>query len=387
MGAAGDMLMAALLELLPDPERFLEKLNGMGLGGVRVTREKSVKCGIAGTHVSVNIGGAEEDGHEHHHHHHHDHDHDHIPHEHNDLDDILHTISHLSVPKSVRKNAAAVYKTLAEAESLAHGRPVAQVHFHEVGMLDAVADIVGVCLAVDELQADKIIASPVKLGRGTVRCAHGVVPVPAPATAYLLRGVPVSAGDIEGELCTPTGAALLKHFCAEFGPMPTMSVEKIGYGMGKKDFPAVNCVRAFLGEQADGIAGEVAELSCNLDDMTGEAIGFACETLLRHGALDVFVTPIQMKKSRPGVLLSCICQKDRADEFAALMLKYTTTFGVRRHDCARYTLARETVKRETGYGVIRVKKGCGYGVQKEKAEYDDAVKAAVEHGVTLDQIK
>jgi len=416
MGASGDMLMAALLELLPEPDAFLAKLNGMGLDGVRVTREKSVKCGIAGTHVNVLLNGKDEEeseihGHGHHHHHHeheHEHHHEH-EHEHNALDDILHTISHLNLPQSVRANAAAVYKLLAEAESHAHGRPVGLVHFHEVGALDAVADIAGVCLAVEELGADKIAASPVKLGRGTVRCAHGVVPVPAPATAYLLRGVPVESGQIEGELCTPTGAALLRNFCADFGPMPLMSVEKIGYGMGKKDFPAANCVRAFWGELTDDSSiargafwgdsagnsaqesaeksnGEAAELCCNLDDMTGEAIGFACETLRARGALDVFVTPVQMKKSRPGVLLTCICEKERSDEFAKLLLKYTTTFGVRRHDCQRYTLQREMSERETPYGKIRVKKGHGYGVQKEKPEYDDAAKAAAKNGVTLEEI-
>jgi uncharacterized protein (TIGR00299 family) protein len=261
---------------------------------------------------------------------------------------------------------------------------VEQVHFHEVGAMDAVADIVGVSMLLEKIAPDEVVVSPVKVGFGQVRCAHGILPVPAPATAYLLRGVPASAGNVRGELLTPTGAALLKHFASRFGEMPEMAVSAIGYGMGKKDFEAANCVRAFLGERVDAEGtDEVALLECNLDDMTGEAIGYATEMLMAHGALDAFVTPVQMKKNRPGQLLTCLCAPDRADEMAALILKHTTTFGVRRISCRRYTLDRSVSTVQTPFGPIRVKTGTGYGVTKSKPEYEDVAAAARSHGVPL----
>jgi uncharacterized protein (TIGR00299 family) protein len=265
-----------------------------------------------------------------------------------------------------------------------------QIHFHEVGSLDAIADIAGVCLAIDMLGPDEIISSPVHLGSGHVRCAHGILPVPAPATAYILKGVPTYSRDVKGELCTPTGAALLKCFAAKFSPMPLMSSEKIGYGMGFKDFKAANCVRAFLGTpfSADpapgGPNGQVVELSCNLDDMTGEAIAFSAEILLENGALDAFLTPILMKKGRPATMLTCLCQVEKADFFAALMLKHTTTFGVRRHVCERYTLNRH-VQESSADELVMVKYGYGYGVEKHKLEYEDIAKLARETGRSLDE--
>ena len=271
MGAAGDMLMAALLELLADKEAFLKKLNNIGLEGVKVKAEPSQKCGIMGTHISVLVGTAEAEetsidvditNHEHddhhhdhdHSHHHHDHDQDHHHDHHHNLTgmkDIEMILSKLNISDKVKKDALGVYNLIADAESRAHGRSVDEVHFHEVGNLDAVADIVGVSLLMEELAPDWVTASPVHVGSGFVRCSHGVLPVPAPATAYILLDIPSYGGKIRGELCTPTGAALLKHFVKEFGPMPLMKTKQIGYGMGKKDFEAANCVRAFLGE-SDG---------------------------------------------------------------------------------------------------------------------------------------
>jgi len=291
---------------------------------------------------------------------------------------------------AVRRDAIAVYELIAQAEAQVHGCAAGEVHFHEVGALDAVADIVGVCLLIEALAPGRIIASPVNVGSGFVRCSHGVLPVPAPATARLITGMPVYSGAAKGELLTPTGAALLKHFVSEFAPMPTMTVRRIGYGMGKKDFEAANCVRAFLGDtsraSAPGANGSIAQLQCNLDDMTGEAIAFAMRQILEAGALDVFATPIQMKKGRPGIMLSVLCETDKADGFAALMLKHTTTLGVRKTICERYTLARETRKHTTPYGDIRVKHAQGYGVCKSKPEYDDVAAAAQAAGVTFDEV-
>lgn len=279
---------------------------------------------------------------------------------------------------------------LADAEAKAHGKPVDQVHFHEVGNMDAVADIVGACLLMEKLAPERVVVSPIRTGYGFVRCAHGVLPVPAPAAANLLRGMPIFAGDIQGEMCTPTGAALLKHFATEFGPMPAMTVEKIGIGMGKKKFGnTVNCLRAFLGESGEGEGSNerIYELSCNLDDMTGEDIAYAAEKLLEAGALDVFAQPMMMKKGRPATLLTCLCKENERNRFAKLMLRHTTSFGVRAKLCERYALNREQVVKTTKYGEIGVKRGFGYGVDKQKLEYEDVKRSADAAGVTLEKVR
>lgn len=253
MGAAGDMLTAALVELLPDPSAFIAELNGLGLPGVEIVQEKAEKCGIAGTHISVKIHGEEEGGHHHHHEHGHEHSHSHghAHHHHSGMHDIEHIVSGLPVSEKVKADILAVYGQIAQAESKAHGVPVQEIHFHEVGTLDAVADITAVCMLMEKLNVDQVVASPVHVGSGHVHCAHGILPVPAPATATILQGVPIYGGGVKGELCTPTGAALLKHFVSMFGNMPVMTVSAIGYGMGKKDFAAANCLRAMLGESAE----------------------------------------------------------------------------------------------------------------------------------------
>lgn len=245
-------------------------------------------------------------------------------HAHTDMAEILQIIEALPLPEAVKQNVLAVYGLIAEAEGHVHGKPVTQIHFHEVGDMDAVADIVGVCWLLYELAPERILASPVHVGSGQVHCAHGILPVPAPATAFLLQGVPVYGGHVQGELCTPTGAALLRHFVSAFTAMPMIQLKQVGYGMGKKEFSAMNCLRALWGEAPD-CQEMVVTLCCNLDDMTPEAVGFATEQLLAHGALDVYTTPIQMKKNRPGVLLSCLCREEQRETLAALIFRYTTT--------------------------------------------------------------
>ena len=277
MGAAGDMLTAALLEQLPDRAAFLEKMNGLGIPGVTVSAEKGVKCGVSGTHFSVRVAGVEEDENLHSHHH------DHV---HGSMEGIEEIVNRLPIPSMVKLDILAVYNLIAEAESRVHGVPVQQIHFHEVGTMDAVADITAVCLLMREIRPDQVIVSPISVGSGTVRCAHGILPVPAPATALLLEGMPIQAGTVQSELCTPTGAALLKYFADDFGNLPVMRVQKTGYGMGKKDFPQANCLRVMLGQTADQ-TDAIAELCCNIDDMTGEELGFDMEQLLGGGALDV----------------------------------------------------------------------------------------------------
>ena len=388
MGAAGDMLMAALYELLDDKQAFWDTMRGLGLPGIEISAEPAVKCGITGTHMKVLVHGSEEPDalHDHLHEHAHEHSHDHEHHHHTDLHEIEHLLSHLDLPQTVRDDALAVYHRIAEAESKVHGRPVDQIHFHEVGTLDALADVVGVCLLMHLLAPEKVYASSVHVGCGQVKCAHGILPVPAPATALLLSGVPIYGGAIQGELCTPTGAALLTHFVTKFGELPAMRLLKSGYGMGTKDFPAANCVRAMLGEQ-DAPTEEILELSCNLDDCTGEAIGFAMERLLDAGALDVYWTSVGMKKNRPGILLTCMCRPLDREKMVELLFRHTTTLGVRESAFRRYTLSRESKTIQTPDGDIRVKVSTGYGVAREKPEFDDLAKIARETGKSLSELQ
>lgn len=403
MGAAGDMLTAALLELLPEPDAFVERLNSLHIPEVEFVREQTQKCGILGTHMSVRVHGAEEEaedvhvGHEHHdqeHSDHHDHDHDHHDHDHHEhhhhhhssMHDIEQIVSGLDVSEKVKQDVLAVYALIAEAESHAHGVPVEEIHFHEVGTMDAVADITAVCLLMNELAPGAVVVSPIHVGCGQVRCAHGILPVPAPATAFILKEAPVYGGDIQGELCTPTGAALLKHFATDFGNMPVMKLSAVGYGMGKKDFRRVNCVRAMLGETADG-EDIIYELDCNVDDMTGEAMGFAMERLFAAGALEVYTLPVNMKKSRPGMLLRVMCREADREKMAREIFAHTTTIGIREKKCRRYVLDRTMSEVHTSWGDVRCKISEGYGVKRSKYEYEDLAKIAVERGVSLDEVR
>ena len=486
MGAAGDMLTAALLELMPDKEAALAKLNAMGIPGVAFEAEPSAKCGITGTHMRVLIHGeeeesvpcghthAQEDHHEHnhahaHHHehehdhvheHHHEHEHDHVHEHHYEHDHHVHTHAHahvqedahchdsdahdhahhhehdahhgmaeirsliaeLAVSETVKEKALAVYQSIAEAESKVHGAEVDQIHFHEVGSMDAVADVTAVCLLMELLAPEQVIVSPIHVGSGTVLCAHGRLPIPAPATALILEGIPIYGGSVQGELCTPTGAALLKTFADSFGPMPPMTVAKTGYGMGTKDFEQANCLRAMLGEPfpMNGIGskmqtaqdaegentggcgaagkdtetenpaareGRITEISCNLDDMTGEDIAFAAEHILQAGALDVFTESIYMKKGRPAVKLTVLARPEDEERLAGEIFRHTSTIGVRIHTDRRYELARRSEQRKTPLGTIEVKISEGFGVRKEKIEFASLKEIAETSGKPLAEVR
>lgn len=470
MGAAGDMLMAALYEICEQKESFLASMNeAFAPFGVSVSAERAVKCGISGTHMSVLVHGAQEDadadheihacvtGHSHdteyeiatgcshdtehgaatgHSHntehgaitgHSHDtehgvttgHSHDtengthtghaydadetmqtggshgidaatqtgrslgaddtaHAVHSHTDYPSVLANIGALPLPAEVKKDAEAIYRLIGEAEAKVHGTELSHIHFHEVGTLDALADVVGCALLIHLIAPEQILSSPVHVGSGFVHCAHGILPVPAPACAELLRGIPCYTGAVAGELCTPTGAAILKHFVTRFVPMPPLTVHTIGYGMGTKDFAAANCVRVFWGVEYKEDPDEsfpcddlVLSISCNVDDMTGEAIGLATEIFMAAGALDVYTIPVQMKKNRPGILLTCICKPDERDKFTGLFFLHTSTRGVRYQTYNRAKLESKIETRRTAYGDIRVKKSSGYGIEKEKPEFED----------------
>ena len=455
MGAAGDMLMAALYELLDDQPAFLQKMQELGLHGVQVTAEPAKTCGIAGTHMRVTVHGEEEhepDAHEHdhhhdhhhddheheheheheqehHHHHHDDHDHehhhdhhhgdhdhhhdhhhddhDHEHHHHHDDHEHKHHHEHehghhhhhatpghiaavidgLNLPDAVKQHARAVYDAIAQAEAKAHGCPVGDVHYHEVGALDAVADVTGVCYAMYLLGVDRVVVSPIHVGSGTVRCAHGVMPVPAPATANLLAGVPVYGGSVQGELCTPTGAALLTHFADAFEKMPVMRTQKVGIGIGTKQFEEqANCVRAFLGETEAQTNGTITELVCNLDDMTAEALALACEQLLAAGALDVYTVPGTMKKGRAGQVLTVLCEDKDTAHMAEQVLALTTTNGLRVRRCEKYFLQPSAREVSTAWGKVRVKVAEGFGITHVKPEFEDVAAIARKNGLSYDTV-
>lgn len=407
MGVAGDMLTAALVDLFPDKEAVVKELNDLNIPGITYRLTETEKCGIRGLHMDVLADGEteseemydhhhhDEEEHCHHHdedehchhdgeeHHHHDHgDHEHH-HSHSSMHDIEHTVKDLGLSPEVEKDVLAVYALLADAESRVHGVPVSEIHFHEVGTKDAVADITAVCYLLNKLSVDRIVSSNVNTGSGKVRCAHGILPVPAPATALLLSGVPMYNDGVKGELTTPTGAALIRHFAGDFGDMPAMNVTAIGYGMGTKDFERANCVRLFLGDSAEKEQDSVLEISCNVDDMTAEEIGFATERLFEGGALEVYTVAIGMKKNRPGTLIKVMCVPEKREEMVELLFKHTSTLGVRELRTGRYILNRRIDTVDTEFGPVRVKRAEGYGVARHKAEFDDLAKIAKEHDIGI----
>lgn len=421
MGAAGDMLTAALLELFDNKDEMIKKLNRFGIPKVTFSSEEALSSGINGRRSIVKIDGMEEEifdfhehghehghGHEHIHEHEHEHAHlhehshdyehehgnehdhhheqEHHPHVHRGMKEITEIVNSLEISPKVQKDILEVYNLIAVAESVSHSVDVSEIHFHEVGTLDAIADIAAVCFLINELNVDKIVASRVNVGSGHVHCAHGILPVPAPATAYILKGLPIYSGKVESELTTPTGAALLKYFVDEYGEMPPMNVEKIGYGLGKKEFEVLNAVRAFLGECEDK-SDLVYELSCNVDDMTGEEISFAMDRLFEGGAREVYVIPIMMKKSRPGILIRVMCTEKDKENLVKLIFKHTTTIGIREVETKRYVLDREIKRVDTIFGENRLKESKGYGITRKKFEYDDLAKIANENNLSLEEVR
>ena len=379
MGAAGDMLVAALLELHPEPERVLQTLNEAFGEQVQIYSYPDEKCGIRGTHITVNTLGHIEDETMHDEPHHHGH-------HHTSIRQVQEWIESLSLPEDVIEDALHVYRMIAEAESAVHGHPVENIHFHEVGSLDAMADVVGVCFLMRELSPDRVLASPVHVGSGTVRCAHGVLSVPTPATQVLLQDIPIYTDDVAGELCTPTGAALLRYYVKEFGSMPVMRVSKAGIGTGTKDFSRANLFRVLLCDET-AREEEVLELVCNLDDMSPEDLGFVQERLFSLGALDVYTTSIGMKKCRPGVMLTCMCWENSRDEMLSCIFQNTSTLGVRQYTCKRYGLSHSVHTIQTSYGPIRIKRAEGWDTRREKCEYEDLRRIALEQSLSLSQVR
>ena len=374
-GASGDMILGALTDLLKDPAELGAMLESSSIPGVRCEIETSDRSSITGTSVRILVDGVEEGtpGEKKHH-------------EHHSLGDVMGIIAGLKVSDRVKKDASEIYSIIAEAESQVHGKPVSEVHFHEVGALDAIADIVGVCLLVEKLAPEQIISSPLRTGYGTVECAHGVLPVPAPATANILKGMPVYAGDEEGEFTTPTGAAIIKHFAARYAQMPVMEYEDCGIGFGKKSSKTANMLRAYIGEAEEAMP-TVTEIRTDIDDMTPEDLGGIIDLLMASGALDASICPVIMKKSRPGYILSCICRDEDTDDMAMIILAHTSSVGLRFHRCQRYEMKPSFIKYRTDFGDVRIKISEGYGLRKWKPEHDDMTKAAITNGVTVDEVR
>jgi uncharacterized protein (TIGR00299 family) protein len=298
-----------------------------------------------------------------------------------------------TLTKGVKRRALSAFRRIGEAEAKIHGIALEKVHFHEIGAVDSIVDIVGACIAAEALGVDEIHASPPRLGSGFVETAHGKFPVPAPATLELLKGIPVRSSNEPVELVTPTGAALLAESCSKFGPMPAMTIERIGYGAGTRDLDkAPNVLRAVLGEAsvATSSAEEVDAISVietNIDDMNPQLYGDVMERLLAAGALDVFLTPVQMKKNRPGTLLTVLCERNGVDRLAELLLTHTTSFGVRVHEAQRRKLAREIVKVKTKFGEIEVKIGrLGGNIVARAPEFESCKQAAARFNVGVKDV-
>ena len=373
------------------------EIDKLGLHGVHVTVETVQRNGIAGTHFEVH----EHDDAHHHEHHEHEHEqgHEHHEHEHHHegggghvhrgLGDILALIDAAGLPARVADRARRIFTRLGEAEAKVHGIGTDEVHFHEVGAVDSIVDVVAACVALELLGVESVLCSPIAVGTGTVHCAHGELPVPAPATAELLAGAQVAGTEIVGEATTPTGAAVLTTLAESYGPLPPMRVAAVGRGAGTREGgPLPNIVRVFVGEpDEDGQADAVVELSANLDDCTGEVIGAVIEKLLAAGCLDAWAAPIVMKKSRPAWMLSVLCAPADAAEAERLLFAETTTFGVRRRTCSRAKLCRRHETVETPYGPIRVKVGrLDDETVTASPEFEDCRRAAEAHHVAVKEV-
>lgn len=401
-GIAGDMFLGACLDLGMPVEVLSDVVARLGLSGVAVEARKASRGGFEGTRFRVLEHGKpiegpdpEEAGHEHHHHHHdhdhghhHDHGHEHGHHHHGHehghtrgLAEIRGMIEGSGLSGAVKERALRLFQRLGEAEAKAHGMPIERVHFHEVGAIDSIVDLVGAAAAVEFLAPERLTCGPVNLGSGRVRMAHGEVSIPAPATAELLRGVPVFGGP-GGELTTPTGAVLLAELVDEFVELPAMVLEGAGYGLGKKDLPThPNALRLLRGRSATTRA-EVMVVETEIDDLPGEGFGFLMERLLAAGALDVYFTPVQMKKSRPGTLVTLLCRRPQLEELAGILLTESGSLGCRYHAASRFEAEREILEVATAFGTVRIKRARLDGRPLAVApEFEDCRRLALASGV------
>jgi uncharacterized protein (TIGR00299 family) protein len=372
-GISGDMFLGALLDLGVSEDVLRAELAKLKLPGYTISMRRVVKQNISATkfdciealHPVMKHG-----------------------HDHRGYPEITGMITGSGLSEKVKQRALSIFKRIGEAEAKIHDVPLEKIHFHEVGAVDSIVDIVGVCIALETLGVDEVQSSSPRLGLGFVETAHGKFPVPAPATLELLKGLPVQSGSEPVELVTPTGAALLAEFCTKFGPMPAMSIEKVGYGAGMRDLEKTpNVLRVIIGEACSEAGDLIAVIETNIDDMNPQLFGDVMERLLAAGALDVFFTSIQMKKNRPGTLLTVLCERNDVDQMTALLLSHTTSFGVRVHEAQRRKLSREIVTVVTKFGEIEVKVGRLAGkIVSRSPEYESCKQAASKADVAVKDV-
>ncbi len=382
-GISGDMTIGALLDLGVKHELFLEEINKLKLDGFKIEIKKKTSNSIQGTDFSVIMNN---DKKEH-------------SHEHRNLDDITKIINSSNLNDNAKKISLSIFSKIAIAESEVHGVPVEEIHFHEVGAIDSIVDIVGTAVCIDILRPDKIVSSPLHLGTGTIKCAHGILPIPAPATVKILKDVPVYSTGVKGELVTPTGAGIIKTLTNEFSNLPQMKIDKTGYGTGKRDYGVTNGITNVL-RVILGNAGDVSEnlykkvpnskaetlvmLETNIDDMNPEFFSYIVPKSLEQGALDVFMTNIIMKKGRPGTILNVLCKETDTEKFYNFILNETSTFGVRVYPLERYCIDRKIITIDTQYGKVNVKAGLKDGkIIKISPEYEECRRIAEKNNVPL----
>ncbi len=384
-GIAGDMALAALIDLGADLDYILEHLRKLPIDRFELEVKTVVKQGIAAKKLLIELPAQESQ-------------HSspsylfkmasHDDHQHRKAADILQMISDSHLPMRVKERSMAIFQAIAEAEGKIHGVDPKEVHFHEVGAMDSILDTIGFCLGLESLAVDEIYASPVPTGQGKMKMAHGLYPIPAPATLELLKGIPLADLQVQGELTTPTGAGILKALVKNFGPIGAVMIERIGYGAGHKDFAHPNVLRAVLTQkERDRKQEKIIVLETQVDDMTGEVLGYVMERVFEAGALDVYYTPVYMKKNRPGTLMTVLVHPDQADRCEEILLIQTSTLGVRRSEWTRNILDRRIVSVESRFGTIRVKQAIrGEQVLHQAPEYEDVAQLARQYHVPFLEI-
>ena len=381
-GISGNMTLGALLEIIGDENYLLEELKKLNVDGYKIEISKQVKNGIIGTYVDVILDE------EHHHEHEHDHEHEHHHHhEHRNLNDVYSVIDNSSLDEKTKALAKRIFLRVAKAESKVHNKPLEEVHFHEVGAIDSIIDIVGTAILINKISPDRIISSVVNDGYGFIECAHGTMAVPVPATSeiFAASNVKFRQIDIDTELVTPTGAAIIAELAEEFTTLPAMVTEKIGWGTGTKNLKIPNVLKVYYGEIQEQNENFVV-METNVDDCSGEVLGYTSEKLFENGALDVFFTPIFMKKNRPAYRLTVACKKEDMFKLQNIIFKETTTIGIRYRFEARTELGREFVEVDTKYGKIKAKKVTNDGETYVYPEYESMKKVAKENNIPLKEL-
>ena len=397
-GASGDMILGALLDAGLPLERLRAAVGSLALDGVTLEAERVDRGGIGATKFRVRGAGGDrphdhDGGHDHHDQHHHGPNHhapNHHAHGHRGLSEICALVDRSALSAAAKDRARRLFRRLAETEADIHQRPVEEIHLHEVGAVDSIIDIAGAVFGLEWVGADRIVSSPLNVGSGTVTCAHGVLPVPAPATTRLVAGVPVYSTGVEAELLTPTGALLVTDYASQYGPLPALRVRQVGYGAGDRDLPgSPNVVRVVIGDDDPGGGLQrVVVIECEIDDMNPQIFGVLMDRLHAAGALDVFYAPIQMKKNRPGTLVSVVALPADREALTALLFRETTTIGVRFREMDRERLDREQVTVETPLGPVRFKvAGRGGDVVNASPEFDDCLQLAERHDLSVKAVQ